>query len=61
VKPLQRYLKELGYDEVGTVDGDAGPKFTSAVGNYQQDNGCFVSGDLSEWDKTWHKLLGIVK
>ena len=59
VKPVQKWLAVLGYTEVGEADGIAGAKFTSAMGNFQQDNGCFVDGEAAEWGKTWQKLLGL--
>lgn len=59
VKPVQERLWVLGYHEVGEADGEAGPKFTSAVAHFQQDNGCAPTGIMEEWGKTWHKLLGV--
>jgi hypothetical protein len=59
VKPIQERLYELGYVEVGTADGVAGPKFTSAVAHFQQDNGCVVDGVITKQNKTWKKLLGM--
>lgn len=59
VKAVQKRLKELDYDEVGTADGIAGPKFTSAVAHYQQDNGCVTDGEITAGSKTWKKLLGM--
>lgn len=59
VKAVQKRLNELGYTEVGTADGIAGPKFTSAVAHYQQDNGCVVDGEITAQNKTWRKLLGM--
>lgn len=59
VKPVQKRLLALGYTEVGKTDGLAGVKFDSALAHFQQDNGCYVNGELNEWDKTWHKLLGM--
>ena len=59
VKPVQKRLAALGYTEVGSADGVAGPKFTSALAHFQKDNGCFVDGEAAEWGKTWHKLLGM--
>lgn len=59
VKILQERLNELGYEEVGKADGTAGPKFTSAVAHFQQDNGCFVDGEITKGNKTWKKLLGM--
>jgi peptidoglycan hydrolase-like protein with peptidoglycan-binding domain len=59
VKPVQKYLKALGYNEVGDADGHAGPKFTSAVAHYQQDKGCFVDGEITARNLTWKKLLGL--
>lgn len=57
VKPIQKRLNVLGYTEVGTADGKAGPKFTSAILHFQQDNACTPTGALQEWDKTWCKLI----
>ena len=59
VKVLQARLYELGYTEIGKADGVAGPKFTSAVAHFQQDNGCMVDGVITAGNKTWKKLLGI--
>jgi hypothetical protein len=59
VKAVQKRLYALGYVEVGVADGIAGPKFTSAVANYQQDNGCVVDGEITAKNKTWRKLLGM--
>ena len=60
VKIVQKRLKELGYSEVGDADGIAGPRFTSAVAAFQQDNGCTVDGIISARNKTWKKLLGMI-
>lgn len=59
VKHIQKRLYELGYVEIGTADGVAGPKFTSAVAHFQQDNGCTVDGVITKKNKTWKKLLGM--
>ena len=59
VKFVQKRLKALGYREIGSVDGIAGPKFTSAVAHFQQDNGCHVDGEITTKNKTWKKLLGM--
>lgn len=59
VKAVQKRLKALGYSEVGTADGEAGPKFTSAVAHFQQDNACVVDGVITARMKTWKKLLGL--
>ena len=59
VKPVQQRLYALGYHEVGEADGIAGVKFTSAVGNFQQDNDCYVDGEITAKNKTWRKLLGM--
>lgn len=59
VKFIQKRLKELGYTEVGSADGVAGPKFTSAVAHFQQDNDCVVDGEITAQNKTWKKLLGM--
>ena len=54
---VQMYLYALGYEEVGTADGIAGPKFTSALAHFQQDNECTPTGIAEAWGKTWQKLL----
>lgn len=59
VKPVQARLYALGYEEVGIADGVAGPKFTSALAHFQQDNDCTPTGIAEEWGKTWQKLLGL--
>ena len=59
VKAVQKRLMTLGYTEVGTVDGVAGAKFTSAVAHFQQDSGCYVDGEITAKNKTWKKLLGM--
>lgn len=59
VKAVQKRLLALGYSEVGTADGEAGPKFTSAVAHFQQDTGCAVDGEITAGQKTWRKLLGM--
>ena len=60
VEAVQKRLYELGYVEVGKADGIAGPKFTSAVAHFQQDNDCVVDGIISAEHKTWKKLLGMI-
>lgn len=57
VKAVQVYLAATGYEEVGTADGIAGPKFTAALKHFQQDRGCDATGTAEQWGKTWHKLL----
>lgn len=59
VKAVQKYLYALGYTEVGEADGIAGAKFTSAVAHFQQDNSCYVDGEITAKNKTWKKLLGV--
>lgn len=59
VLAVQKRLAELGYNEVGSADGVAGPKFTSAVAHFQQDNSCTVDGEITAGKKTWQKLLGM--
>ena len=58
VLAVQKRLAALGYAEVGKADGIAGPKFTSAVAHFQQDNGCVVDGEITAGAKTWCKLFG---
>lgn len=59
VKMVQKRLLALGYAETGKADGIAGPKFTSAVAHFQQDNGCVADGVITAGNKTWKKLLGM--
>lgn len=59
VKILQKRLKELGYTEIGTADGIAGPKFTSALAHFQLDNGYTADGEATAKKMTWQKLLGM--
>lgn len=59
VKVVQKRLYALGYTQVGTADGIAGPKFTAAVKAFQTDNGCWTDGEITGGNKTWRKLLGI--
>ena len=58
VKPVQKRLAALGY-AVGTIDGEAGVKFTAAVKAFQKDNGCTADGEITAHCKTWKKLLGM--
>ncbi len=59
VKLIQKRLLELGYSEVGTIDGVAGAKFTSAVKRFQKNNGCISDGELTAKGNTWRKILGM--
>lgn len=59
VEAVQKYLKFLGYSEIGEADGVAGAKFTSAVAHFQQDNGCLADGEITAKKMTWQKLLGL--
>lgn len=59
VKAVQKRLLVLGYAEVGSADGIAGPKFTSAVAHYQLDNNCVADGEITARNTTWKKLLGM--
>ena len=59
VKLVQQRLQDLGYSQVGKVDGIAGPKFTAAVMVYQSDHGCVVDGEITSGCKTWRCLLGM--
>ena len=59
VKAVQKRLAALGYIEVGTADGVAGAKFTSAIAHFQLDNGCTADGEVTAKNKTWKKLLGM--
>ena len=56
---VQKRLYALGYSQVGEADGVAGPKFDKAVRAFQQDNACYVDGEITAGNKTWRKLLGM--
>ena len=60
VKWVQQRLFTLGYAQVGEADGIAGAKFTAAVKQFQQDNGCTADGEITARNATWRKLLGMV-
>ena len=57
VKPVQKYLASLGYEEVGTADGIAGAKFAAAVAHFQRDHDLAATGILEQWGRSWHTLL----
>ena len=59
VKPVQKRLYALGYKVVGEADGVAGPKFEAAVIAFQEDNKCWVDGEITAGDFTWKKLLAM--
>ena len=61
VRCLQKYFREvMGYEEIGVVDGEAGPKFTKAVNKYQQKVvGIEPDGEITAKEGTWKKLLGL--
>ena len=59
VKVVQQRLYDLGYVQVGKVDGVAGPKFADAVMAYQEDHRCVNDGEITARNKTWRCLLGL--
>lgn len=59
VKPVQKWLMEIGYTQVGEADGIAGVKFTAAVCAFQKAHKCWVDGEITARNKTWKKLLGM--
>lgn len=59
VKPVQKRLMALGYTMVGAADGVASTKFEAAVIEFQDDNKCWVDGEITAKNKTWRKLLGM--
>lgn len=59
VSAVQIRLNALGYTQVGTVDGKAGPKFTAAVKAFQKDHGCIPDGEITAGKTTWRCLLGM--
>lgn len=59
VKAIQKRLYALGFTEVGTADGIAGPKFTKAVKAYQKKYCKVADGEITAKKTTWKKLLGM--
>ena len=59
VKAVQKRLYALGFTEVGTADGIAGPKFTKAVKVYQKKHCKVADGEITAGKTTWKKLLGM--
>lgn len=59
VAPIQKRLSALGYTQVGKPDGVAGTKFRAAVQDFQEDNRCWVDGEVTARNKTWRCLLGM--
>lgn len=57
IKPVQKWLKAMDYEEVGEADGKAGAMFTSALLHFQKDVGCTMTGIMEEWGRTWQELL----
>lgn len=57
IKPVQKWLQALGYTEIGSADGVAGAKFTSAMLRFQDDVGCTMTGIAEEWGRTWQELM----
>jgi len=56
VRAVQRRLLELGYRQVGDVDGIFGPNTEQAVRAFQQDSGLEVDGIVGP--RTWERLFG---
>lgn len=56
---VQKRFAALGYTQVGKADGVAGPKFTAAVQAFQEDNHCVADGEITAYNKTWRRLLGM--
>ena len=59
VAPIQQRLRDMGYTQVGEVDGVAGPKFTAAVKAYQATGTGLVGGEITARQLTWKRLLGV--
>ena len=59
VIPLQKYFKSLNLYN-GTIDGEAGPKFDTAVRAYQKAFSKNPDGEITSRGVTWKKLLGMI-
>lgn len=59
VKYIQKYLRFIGYTEIGQADGVAGQLFDTAIKHYQRDNGCYIDGEVTSGNATWRALLGV--
>ena len=57
VIPVQKWLFELGYTEIGEADGEAGPAFEKAVTRYKRENGCYADGEIPAQSVVWKTLL----
>lgn len=60
VEAVQKRLYALGYEVVGEADGIAGSKFEAAVIEFQEDNKCWVDGEITARNATWKHLLGML-
>lgn len=58
VKEIQTYLTELGFPEVGEIDGDFGSLTRAAVRNFQTKYGLSVSGIV--YKDTFEKMLYLI-
>lgn len=57
VAVIQKRLYALGYTQVGSADGIAGPKFDAATKAFQKDHDCVEDGEFTAGNKTWRKFL----
>ena len=59
VRDIQRRLMSMGFTAVGAIDGEAGPKFTTAVKELQHENKIEENGSVKAHSNTWKVLLGM--
>ena len=59
VRDIQRRLMSMGFTAVGSIDGEAGPKFTTAVNELQHENKIEENGSVKAHSNTWKVLLGM--
>lgn len=57
IKAVQLRMQMLGYKV--KCSGLADAQFTAAVLAFQEDNKCWVDGEITSGNKTWKKLLGM--
>lgn len=62
VRYVQKYFKHLGYTEIGTIDGVAGPKFDAVIVSFKKKKNCKnTTPRMASKGAVWKYLLGVKK